>query len=394
MKKDLRTTVISIIIVVIAAFGIIQYCWVKSVTGHIYNENRQMIEHAVFASWYQDGTEKPLDTVDSLLASNLKKWGIEVPYKLTIYKSTEDGSRDFVACFDNNGGKELVNPVVFSCDLVPRQNIVAEIEYDNTVALHRHISPFMTAAIISNIAILLSLILAVAYVRRKRVLMGAQKSFVNVVAHNLRNPLAVAHAAAEALSGNDAVINDKASSDLVNITIRQLDTLDSQVETVLRNARTGKLYDEKSRENIRLSVFSEDLIKSFKMSHPEAVFDIDIDPSHRLNAVPEELSSVLTILVDNALKYSEGTPHVSIFTKASKKGKISLTVKDSGIGFSKKEKKRAFYEYFRGQRGRTKDTSGFGLGLYYVKQIADENRWKVSIDSAEGAGAAITISQK
>ena len=102
------------------------------------------------------------------------------------------------------------------------------------------------------------------------------------------------------------------------------------------------------------------------------------------------LSGILINLIDNALKYTERAPLVTI-TVTEKTGKILLKVEDTGTGIEKKYIRKIFMPFFRVPSGNIHNVKGSGLGLSYVRKICDLHGWRIRIESEPGKGTGITL---
>ena len=86
------------------------------------------------------------------------------------------------------------------------------------------------------------------------------------------------------------------------------------------------------------------------------------------------LTNILHNIVDNAIKYCVDVPHVSIRTVNAANGKLLLTIEDAGVGIPKEHLSRIFEKFFRVPTGDVHNVKGFGLGLFYTKNICDVAR--------------------
>ena len=103
------------------------------------------------------------------------------------------------------------------------------------------------------------------------------------------------------------------------------------------------------------------------------------------------LTNILHNLLDNAIKYSkEGKPKVVVRTEDL--GKIlRLTIADEGIGIDKEHHKKVFFRFYRVPTGNIHNVKGFGLGLFYVKNIITAHGWTIDLTSEVGRGTTITV---
>jgi two-component system phosphate regulon sensor histidine kinase PhoR len=105
---------------------------------------------------------------------------------------------------------------------------------------------------------------------------------------------------------------------------------------------------------------------------------------------PTHLSSVIHNLLDNANKYSPDTPEISVSTR-NVNGGLEVIVQDKGIGMSKDVRKLIFEKFYRVPTGNLHDIKGFGLGLSYVKAIADAHEGRIEVESEPGKGSSFIL---
>jgi two-component system phosphate regulon sensor histidine kinase PhoR len=99
---------------------------------------------------------------------------------------------------------------------------------------------------------------------------------------------------------------------------------------------------------------------------------------------------VIGNLLDNAIKYCEKEPRISIATSNSQ-ASIQIEISDNGIGISQENQKKIFARFYRVPTGNRHDVKGFGLGLNYVKLIVEAHKGKISVQSKPGNGSIFTI---
>jgi len=102
------------------------------------------------------------------------------------------------------------------------------------------------------------------------------------------------------------------------------------------------------------------------------------------------MTNVIVNILENALKYSEDTPKIDVYTESTNKN-LLIKIKDKGIGMSKNVQKQIFDKFYREQKGNIHDVKGHGLGLAYVKEIIDIHHGTVFVDSEIGKGSTFTI---
>jgi signal transduction histidine kinase len=68
-----------------------------------------------------------------------------------------------------------------------------------------------------------------------------------------------------------------------------------------------------------------------------------------------------------------------------------IVMSDNGIGISQENQKRIFDKFFRVGHGNRYDVRGYGLGLYYVRQIIERHNGSIAVESSVGKGTTFTI---
>jgi two-component system phosphate regulon sensor histidine kinase PhoR len=109
-----------------------------------------------------------------------------------------------------------------------------------------------------------------------------------------------------------------------------------------------------------------------------------------ISADPVHISNVIYNLMDNAVKYCQTEPTISIRTWNEKKG-LSVEIMDNGIGIKRDDIKQVFEKFYRVPTGNLHNVKGFGLGLYYVKLIIEEHKGTIDVKSTVGKGSIFKI---
>jgi two-component system phosphate regulon sensor histidine kinase PhoR len=100
--------------------------------------------------------------------------------------------------------------------------------------------------------------------------------------------------------------------------------------------------------------------------------------------------SVIFNLLDNALKYSSGQPHIRIGVKGGP-SQVHLSVTDSGIGIPAEYQGKVFEKFFRVPTGNVHNAKGYGLGLSYVSYVIKKHQGSIKLQSEEGKGSTFII---
>lgn len=258
------------------------------------------------------------------------------------------------------------------------------------------ISDMWTSVIFSLIALLaiIFFVYSMWIILRQRRLSDMQRDFINNMTHEFKTPIASIKIASDVLSTNDQISQNTRLSRYINIIRDQNSRLNKQVERVLSIAKLEKenyqlrkeqfnltdiLKDIASNENVRLTQSSGGLIKT-KIT--EDKIPIYADKVHFTNCVYS--------LLDNAIKYCKKVPEILISVNM-KDSEINLQIADNGIGIQEDHIPKLFNKFYRVPTGNIHDVKGFGLGLFYVKNICRAHNWNINIDSTLNKGTNIIL---
>ncbi|MBP8792747.1 MAG: HAMP domain-containing histidine kinase [Lutibacter sp.] len=217
--------------------------------------------------------------------------------------------------------------------------------------------------------------------------------FINNMTHEFKTPIATINLALDAIK-NPKIIDDKEKVlRYVKMIREENKRMNIQVENVLRISKLEKNQLEVTKEKVDLIDVVEDAITHVSLiikdkggyinTHFEAV-DTDIFASQF------HLTNVFVNMLDNAIKYSEDSPKIDIYTESTQKY-IIIRIVDQGIGMSNTVQKNIFKKFYREERGNIHNVKGHGLGLSYVKKIIDIHQGSVNVESEKGHGSTFTV---
>jgi len=216
--------------------------------------------------------------------------------------------------------------------------------------------------------------------------------FVNMVAHELRAPLA-------AVSGYfsvmlEGLVPDPAKqSEMLTRSNKRIDALLTLVSDLLEVSRmeAGTVCREITGQ--RLPEVVSEVVELMRPLAAERSITLRAGVPADLPSVEadrEELVRLCSNLISNAIKYNRDSGTVSV--EAAPDGPyVRLAVSDTGVGISDTGQQRLFSEFFREKRPETKYVTGTGLGLSIVKRIVDFYHGRVEVESRLGEGSTFSV---
>ena len=240
---------------------------------------------------------------------------------------------------------------------------------------------------------ILAFVYAIWVILRQQQETDLQTDFINNMTHEFKTPISSIKLASDYLLTDKSIKGDQRLHKYANIIKQQNVRLNKQVEKVLNLARLEKDQFKLKKDSVNLQTFIEEVVdqESIRYENKNGRIDLQLAQSPiYLEADKLHFNNVLSNILDNALKYCIKEPSATV-TLTSKPNSAQLTIKDNGIGISKENQKKIYNKFYRVPTGDVHDVKGFGLGLFYVKQICDSHGWKLLLQSEENKGTTITI---
>ena len=217
-----------------------------------------------------------------------------------------------------------------------------------------------------------------------------EKRFTNDASHELRTPTAVIMAQSEYALENIGDKEDVESSlETIHSESEKMNTLVSELLTLAR-ADNGKLHLEKQRTDI--SLIAEESCERMRSFAAERGVQIvsDCDIGVYMDAEPIFFGRIYDNLITNAIKYSKENGHIYLSVKQDENKKITIIVRDDGIGIDEEALPHIFDRFYRENATYRQDS--LGLGLSIVKLIVEEHNGTITCSSVKDIGTRFTIS--
>ncbi|MBS7254428.1 sensor histidine kinase [Flavobacterium branchiicola] len=219
-----------------------------------------------------------------------------------------------------------------------------------------------------------------------------QRDFINNMTHEFKTPLSSILIASKYLIEQNPIKEDKKLFTYTDIIINQSNKLNSHIEKILNIAKSEYTPLELKKENILIIPIIEEAVSNIKLKYPEASIKIETSSNeYLLETDGFHFANLVYNLLDNAVKYCNKKPEITIkFTEANNCLKLEFI--DNGIGITPKKISFIFDKFYRVQNEKSNEVNGFGLGLYYVKEICTLQNWKIKAENNPESGITVTLS--
>lgn len=226
----------------------------------------------------------------------------------------------------------------------------------------------------------ISVLLSGWLVKPVRETFDKQKMFISDAGHELKTPIAVISANADVL---ESEIGENKWLNYIRDETKRMSELVSELLSLAR-------LDDKSGKKLIMSKMNlSDLVMYTALPFESTVFemgkqlDVDVQPDIEYIGDESSIKHILTILIDNAIKYSkdQGNISVKLYTKSNKK---IIEVFNTGDGIPNDKLKKVFERFYRQDEARNSTSGGYGLGLAIAKSIVEAHNGKIYAESVYG----------
>lgn len=216
-----------------------------------------------------------------------------------------------------------------------------------------------------------------------------RSEFFANASHELKTPLT-------AIKGFNDVIGMKSKDDDIRTLSAKIDKEVNRVVSLIDDMlNLSKLETTKTPivEIVDLVAVARDAEESISALARDKNVNIEISGEGTVEMEKDHAYELVKNLMENAVRYNEDGGHVFVSVD-EKADKVTLKVKDDGIGIDEENQSRIFERFYRVNKSRSRETGGTGLGLSIVKHVAELYDAKLTLSSTLGAGTEITVSFK
>lgn len=216
-------------------------------------------------------------------------------------------------------------------------------------------------------------------------------AFLNAVTHELKTPIASIRLYLETLQTRD--VSEAKKQEFYNVMLTDSNRLLKTVEQVLQASQTREKNHLLNIAEVNLTELLKQSIERIKVSFDlkDECFSFNQTNSGiRVLGDANELQTVFTNLLENAVKYSENEIKISVSVKNLNEKSAVVHVRDSGIGIASGELRRIFKRFYRVQSLPMQQKKGNGLGLFIVQSIVKKHGGQIFAES-EGEGKGTTF---
>jgi signal transduction histidine kinase len=226
----------------------------------------------------------------------------------------------------------------------------------------------------------------------ERRLSNLKTDFINNMTHELKTPLSTITIAGKTLEMSQIRNNDAKIIETAKLIGKQSVHLNQLINMILEISMWERTQFQLDKKIVKIEEIMNDVVDCFKSGGGNSAV---INQKYNFKGAEIDLdvvyfTTLINNLLSNAVKYSDKEPVIEIegFTKDNN---VCIKVADNGIGINKIDQKHIFDKFYRASTGNIHKFKGLGLGLYYVRKIAESHGGDVTVSSKPGKGSIFTV---
>ncbi len=247
------------------------------------------------------------------------------------------------------------------------------------------------AALFDREGRLVNLIVDVHDITKFREAEELKTTFISIISHELKTPVALIKGYAETLRREDAHWDAATVQESLGVIAEEADRLADLIEKLLDASRLQAGALKLNTSEVALDRLAARLTAKFRTQSDKHTLSVDFPPDFPVVLGDEErLTQVLTNLLSNALKYSPGGGRVVVRGRAEPE-KVVISVSDEGPGIAAPELPHVFERFYRGASDLTKRVKGAGLGLFLAKAVVEAHQGRIWVESTPDRGTTFSF---
>lgn len=224
---------------------------------------------------------------------------------------------------------------------------------------------------------------------KETALNNQQKNFFLSITHELKTPIAATKLQLQTLQKQK--LPEQTQQELITNALSETERLNSLIDNVLLASRldAGEFIFHLEKENIS-ELIEKILNRYYKKEINSGELKFKLEENVIASVDKNVFSSIITNLIDNAIKYSPNKKEI-IVELLSEKSAVMLQITDKGVGILNDDKEKIFNKFYRAGNEGTRTTKGTGLGLYIVKYILKNHNATISLKNNLPVGTIFEI---
>jgi two-component system phosphate regulon sensor histidine kinase PhoR len=332
----------------------------------------------VFISFSRDTLD--LIQLDSYLKEEFERKKIDVTYGLKYhyrhYLPNDSVAQKTINYQLDNFPKKHLTTTSKSTFLPHRSELHLLFTNETALLLRTSIISILLSLLLSA-SIIASILFLLKTIFKQKQLAEVKNDLINNITHEFKTPIATIATALEAMQRFNALNDKEKSEKYISMASAQVEKLNVMVEKILETAKLNQNDLQLDKDWFNCAELIENVIQRFSLLSNGKTINFNNNAVNcQLFVDKFHFENALANVLDNAIKYGGNSITIELHTDDKK---IIITVFDNGNGIEKSQKDKVFEQFYRIPTGNTHNVKGFGIGLFYTKNIIEKHGGSITI---------------
>ena len=326
-------------------------------------------------------------TLESNITSELESNGLNLPFVLMIVNNNEQIVYQSALLSKPPKRSEIITQVIFPQDPPSRLNYL-KIYFPTRGSYLSSSVSFLVPSVLFSLILLIIFTITLYIILRQKRLSEMKNDFINNMTHELKTPVSTISIAAQMMKDADITKSPQVFKHISTVINDETKRLGFLVEKVLQmslfeNQKATLKLKELDINDLIASVANTFMIKVEKSG---GTIDVDLRAENSTIYADEmHITNMIFNLMDNAVKYRrEDVPLKLMVRTRNQADSVIISIEDNGIGIKKENLKKIFDRFYRVPTGNVHNVKGFGLGLAYVRKVAEDHNGSIRAENGSG----------
>ena len=356
-----------------------------------YNRLKPMVDHVFYSKL--NLTPQPIeqrikiDNLKNIISAEFVNNGLNLPFVLMVVNNNERTVYQSERISRNLKSADIITQLLFPNDPPSKYNYLKVYFPKKSNHLSESVS-FLLPSIIFSIILLITFTITIYTIFRQKKLSEMKTDFVNNMTHELKTPVSTISIAAQMMKDSDISKTPEVFRHISSVINDETKRLGFLVEKVLQmslfeNQKAALKLKELDINDLIANVAN---IFAIKVEKSGGTIDIDLSAENSTIYADEmHITNMLFNLMDNAVKYRRENVPLNLMARTRNEGnKVIISIEDNGIGIKKENLKKVFDRFYRVPTGNLHSVKGFGLGLAYVRKVAEDHLGSIRAENGHG----------
>lgn len=256
----------------------------------------------------------------------------------------------------------------------------------------RDMSIYLAMSLLSIIVVMVIFFITYHNLLEEKRLSNLKTDFINNMTHEIKTPLSTITVAGKTLEMEKIRADSEKVLETARLIGKQSVHLNQLINLILEISMWERTQFQLDKKEVDLKDLINDIVDSFRTATNN---NVQIIENYNFEGLKTKLdvvyfTTMMNNLLSNAIKYADKEPVIKIDGNSDRDAFV-ISVTDNGIGISRQDQKHIFDKFYRVAHGNIHKVKGMGLGLYYVRRIAEAHGGTVNVSSKPGEGSCFTV---